>query len=294
MTIPVPFPTSYSTLEGIAVKGESLGKNCICPGCRIRGWLYFTGRRVNRGVIWRDASGHIVFKIIEIPLANCRNCRGRFRVLPIEILPFKIFSLKLIEEYSRTYLVPDEDGPGLRKTVEGKPGDYPRPDYTTLHHWLMFLGEKSLDCPQSSAASSHGTVPRTSSCIPWLPASALIAETTKRLQVGIKRDWTRPVEIPAWKYRTPRRREQLQACARLLSTAARLFPDDPHPLTAWEGKIIEYLNVAGWWFPSSYNCTESKLPRSQPDGLECPQTSKNGRKEANNGPRAPPDGVFSV
>jgi hypothetical protein len=293
VTIPVPFPVSYSTLMVIAVKGESLGENCICPGCRIRGQLYFTGRLVNRGVIWHDDSGHIVFEIIEIPLSHCRNCRGRFRVLPAEILPFKIFSLKLIEEYSRTYLVPDADGPSLRKTVEGKPGDYPRPDFTTLHHWLMFLGEKSLGPLQPSAPSSPGVVPRSSSCIPWLPASALIAESAKRLRVGIKRDWTRPVEIPAGKYRNTHRREQLQACARLLFTADRLFPDEAHPLTAWEGKIIEYLNVAGWWFPSCYNCTESKLSLSQPDGLECPQASKNRKKEASNGPRAPPSGVFS-
>jgi hypothetical protein len=126
-----------------------------------------------------------------------------------------------------------------------------------------------------------------------LPTSALIAETAKRFRVGIKRVWTRPVEIPAWKYRSTDRREQLQACARLLAAAARLFPDDPHPLTAWEGKIVGYLNVAGWWFPDSCACTSSIFAGDNREKITCPQTSKNREKEASNGPRAPPGGVFS-
>jgi len=106
--------------------------------------------------------------------------------------------------------------------------------------------------------------------------------------------WNRPVKIPSWKYKSLPRREQLQACARLLPTASDLFPDDPYPLTAWEGKIIEYLNVAGWWFPSGYACTVTQLSSSRPEVLEYPEHSKSREKEVKNGSRSPPDSVFPV
>jgi hypothetical protein len=105
--------------------------------------------------------------------------------------------------------------------------------------------------------------------------------------------WSRPIKIPAWKYKSPRRREQLQACARLLSTAAYLFPDDLYPLTAWESWIIEYLNVAGWWFPGGNAGTIMQLSPARPDGIRCLATLKPREKEVTNGPRSPPDGVFS-
>ncbi|MFH1037084.1 MAG: hypothetical protein V1789_00250 [PVC group bacterium] len=213
--------------------------------------------------------------------------------MPVEILPYKRFSLPLIEKYCRIYVTPDPDGSSLRGTVDGPPDNGPRPHYTTLHRWLAFLGERVLDRLELSFQSSRGSVPRSSSPIPWLPTSALISESAKRLRTGIKRRWNRPVIIPVWKYKSPRRREQLQACARLLSTASDLFPDDPHSLTAWEGKIIEYLNVAGWWFPNGYACTAKRQDYVRPDGLRCLPTLKQRKNEVNHGPRSPPDGLFS-
>jgi hypothetical protein len=272
-----------------------LGDDCICPGCRVRGRLVFTGNWVNRVIVWPEASDLNKNKdeTIKIVLARCLDCQGRFRVLPAEILPYKRFSLPLIEKYCRIYFTPELDGPDLRKTVAGPPGNYPRPHYTTLHRWLTFLGERILDRLPLSSQSSRGSAPRFSFPIPWLPTSALISESAKRLQTGIKRWWNHPVKIPSWKYKSPRRREQLQACARLLATASHLFPDDPHPLTAWEGKIIEYLNVAGWWFPSGYACTAKRHDHGRPDVLECPANLKKREKEVNHGPRSPPDGLFS-
>jgi hypothetical protein len=175
--------------------------------------------------------------------------------------------------------------------VEGPGDNCLYPHWTTLHRWLTFFGERGLD--RLPLTRSRGTTPRGSFFIPWLPVSALSAESAKRLRRGIKRIWVRPVEIPAWKYRTPRRREQLQACARLLSTAAHLFPDDPYPLTAWESWIVEHLDVAGWWFPSSYACTANITDLGRSEEIRYLRTSKKRKKEANNGPRAPPGGVFS-
>jgi len=233
------------------------------------------------------------YQAIDIALARCRDCRARVRVLPAEVLPYKRYSLPLFEKYCRLYLDSDPAGPGLRKTVAGPCNVYGHPHYTTLHRWTAALGERVLDRLPTRPPASHGPALRSFHSIPRLPTSALVAQSAKRLGRGVKREWNRPVKIPAWKYRSPHRREQLQACARLLATADRLFPDDPHPLTAWEGKLIEYLNVAGWWFPGGYSDTTMQLPAVRPAGVRYPATLKPRKKEANNGPRAPPGGVFS-
>lgn len=234
------------------------------------------------------------YQAIDIVLAHCRDCRGRARVLPAEVLPYKRYSLRLFEKHCRLYLDSNPAGPGLRKTVTGPWDVYGHPHYTTLHRWTAALGERVLDRLPTRPPASHGPASRPSHHIPRLPTSALVAQSAKRLGRGVKREWNRPVKIPAWKYKSPRRREQLQACARLLSTAALLFPDDPSPLTAWESWSIEYLNVAGWWFSSSYSDTTMQHPAVRPSGVRYPATLKPREKEANNGPRAPPDGVFSV
>ncbi|MFH1037810.1 MAG: hypothetical protein V1789_03960, partial [PVC group bacterium] len=86
----------------------------------------------------------------------------------------------------------------------------------------------------------------------WLPSSALVSESAKKINPAIRDRWNRSFKIPAWKYHSSRRRDQLQACARLFDCASFLFPEEPHPLTVWQGKIIEYFHVAGWWFPTGY------------------------------------------
>jgi len=283
--IPVPFPVSHSTLCRLAVKGESLGDDVICPGCRASGRLVFTGSRVARNIIWYGKDGKLVYEEIKVPLACCRNCPGRFRVLPVEIAPRKTFSLPIIEDACRAYVQPDPDGPGLRKAVEGLAGI--SPNYTTLYRWMEGLGERVLDRLQTGGKKA--SFPE-----PWLSTAALISESAKRLNPDIQKRWNRSPKIPSWKYHSSRRRDQLQACARLLDCASFLFPDEPHPLTAWQGKIIEYFHVAGWWFPTGYPCTAIQLSPGRPDGLRYPATLKRRKKEANHGPRSPPDGLFSV
>ncbi len=115
----------------LAVKGELLGLDIICPKCLISGRLSFTSTWVARGIIWYGKDGKLVYEEIKVPLARCRNCRGHFHVLPEEILPYKLFSLPVIEDLCRTYVQPNPDGPGLRKFVDRLSEDHP--DYSTVH-----------------------------------------------------------------------------------------------------------------------------------------------------------------
>jgi len=65
------------------------------------------------------------------------------------------------------------------------------------------------------------------------------------------------------------------------------------PLTAWQGEIIEYFNVAGWWFPTGYNCTGLQHAKAIPDEVISFLISKTSKKEMNHGSRSPPDGLVS-
>ena len=282
--IPVPFPTSYLTLCECAVKGESLGENAICPQCLIPGQLVFTSSLVDRIFIRKIVGGGRDYQGVQIPLAICHNCKSRLRVLPREILPYKHFSLPIIEEHCRLYLQPDPDSPGLRKAVEGPADTYPH--YTTLYRWIEGLGERILDrfhTPPSKAIASEL----------WFPSSALVAESAKIKTPEVREQWRNSFDIPSWKYHSSRRHDQLQACARLFNSADLLFPDNPFPLTVWEGWIIENFNVAGWWFPSGYNCTTFQLSTVDSSPVRYAATRKTAKKEMNYGSRSPPDGLVS-
>ena len=283
--IPVPFPTSYSTLCECAVKGELLSVDIICPKCQTVGGLYFTSSWVLRGIIWYEKNGILIFEKIKIPLAACHGCKGRFRVLPEEILPYKHFSLPAIEDICGGYVQPDPDGPGLRKHIESISGIHP--DHSTVHRWTAGMGERVLD--RFHPVPPEALVPELR-----LPSSALVAESAKRINPIARDRWHQSHEIPSWKYHSLRRHDQLQACARLFDIAGSLFPNELHPLTTWEGKIIEYCNVAGWWFPTGYNCTGLQHAKATPEVVVSFLISKTPKKEINHGSRPPPDGLVQV
>ena len=283
--MPVPFPTSYSQLCILAVKGELLSVDIICPKCQMVGRLFFTSSWVPRGIIWYGKDGKLVFEEIKIPLALCQGCKGRFRVLPEEILPYKHFSLPAIEDICGGYVQPAPDGPGLRKLIDSLSGV--RPNYSTVHRWTKGLGERVLDRFQPGSQKAHFSEL-------WLPSSALVAESAKRINPLARDRWRQSHEIPSWKYHSSRRHDELQACARLFDVAGSLFPNELHPLTTWQGQIIEYFNVAGWWFPSGYNCTTFQLSPGNLYPVRCPATLKPRKKEINHGSRSPPDGLVSI
>jgi len=280
--MPVPFPVSYSKLCLLAVKGELLSIDIICPKCHMVGQLFFTSSWVLRGIIWYGKDGILIFEKIKIPLVICRGCKGRFRVLPEEILPYKHFSLPAIEDICGGYVQPN--APGFRKSVDSISGVHPH--YSTVHRWTEGLGERVLDRFQPGAQKTP--FPKL-----WLPSSALVAESAKRINPGVQDRWRQSHEIPCWKYHSSRRHDQLQACARLFDVAGFLFPNKLHPLTAWQGKIIEYCNVAGWWFPSDYNCMTFQLSTVDSSPVRYAATLKTSKKEMNHGSRSPPDGLVS-
>jgi len=197
--------------------------------------------------------------------------------LPRELLPFKSFSLPVIEEACARYVDADPNGPGLRRTVRGM-GKYASA-HSTLWRWLAGLGERALD---------HGVVQEVPAYHALPPVSSLIAESDKRLGKELGKLWQRHFKIPCWKYQSEKRREQLEACARVLAAARHLFAEPPYPFSEWHGWLIEHLHVAAWAFPAGAPCTELQLTPSESGAVRWAPNSKPAKGDRCHEARSPP------
>ncbi|MHC1590575.1 MAG: hypothetical protein ACXQS8_00645 [Candidatus Helarchaeales archaeon] len=135
------------------------------------------------------------------------------------------------------------------------------PHFTTLHGWLSGLGERSFDRIQSisrkagyfSSGISHDLI----------PTSALIAETSKRLNPELGEFWNQSVDsIENFKYLSEKRLGQLQGTLRILNSADFIFPNTTFSLAGWEKFLCSNFHVMGWGFPSRFDCTAIQLPPS--------------------------------
>jgi hypothetical protein len=196
-----------------------------------------------------DPDGVALYQETPVPLALCEQCQSRIRVLPVEFLPYKTFSLPIIETACNRY---GTSGDGLRKTVEKMPGVAPH--YSTLHGWLGGVGERALDKVQlkhDKAAIGQPSLP---------PTSTLVAETAKKQDLDLINRWnnTNP-PIAFWKYKSLFRKELLQSCLKLLLIAASLFKTSSYPLTMWQHWLMPIFYVPGWLFPSRNLITPIQL-----------------------------------
>jgi hypothetical protein len=167
----------------------------------------------------------------------------------VEFLPRKTYSLPVIEKSCRLYL---GSACGLRKAVEKIKGISPH--YSTLHGWLGALGERALDrVLPSGKRNTRGQHHQP-------PTSSIIAETAKRLDPGLVNRWTeRKPKIAKSKYQSELRKERLQGCHRLLSTAASLFDPLLYPLSRWNHYLLTYFHVPVWGFMSRGSLTAIQL-----------------------------------
>jgi hypothetical protein len=226
-------PQDHDKLVAENVKGNPLGKKVRCSKCGKKGCLCYTGRFVKRSIVVRDDNGNAVHKIIPIPLCKCQCCGGRIRVLPADILPYKTFSLSLIAQSLNKYT---HSKMGLRKTAEDIGGNA-QPDHSTIWHWLKDMGERVSD--RADLSNSHYSLPT---------CSSLIEESARRIDSAIREIWRIIPKIACWKCKSESRRDQLEACARLIDTAKSLFPDNPDPLLQWHRVLMPFFNVPPWCF----------------------------------------------
>jgi hypothetical protein len=137
MPVVVPLERSefLGDINGAGAKVAALIRDERCPRCKAG--LELTGSRVKRQAIGIQGS-----ETLEVPLAHCLGeCGGRFRILPSDLLPGKVFSLEAVEAYAKTYL---RGSRGLRGAVSATRTTVTRPHFTALHGWLGGLGERVL------------------------------------------------------------------------------------------------------------------------------------------------------
>lgn len=236
---------------------------------------------VKRGAVWLLRNRETAFKATPVPMVRCRNCKKRFRVLSRELLPKKTFTLPVIEKGCGEYLKPG--GPALRPVVN-EMGEY-RPAHSTLHRWLGGLGERGLDrSKRMMKGVIHGA-----------PTTAAVAqESAKRLGQNVRRVWNKRFEIAERKYKSQKRREQLEACARVFAVAHHLFPGSRHPLSEWQGWLFVHFHVAAWVFPTGPGCTGMQHAVARQDRVKSPSRLKREKRQASHGPRSPPGSGLEV
>lgn len=125
--MPIPFPGNYDTLCESAGKGVTVPYRGPCLQCDSQGTFVFTGLVVDRGVVNISLSGKFEFMIWLIPLARCSKCGTWARVLPVELLARKIYSVQVIQTAINRYLFSERS---LRKVA----GGIVFPESSGLHH----------------------------------------------------------------------------------------------------------------------------------------------------------------
>jgi len=195
-------------------------------------------------------------------------------VLPIEIAAFKHYTRKVIENGCTAYSDAQLPGITLRRTVAWMgPG---HPNHSTLHGWLGGLGERVLGRLDKVAA---------------LPLCALIAETARHHGGDLTKLWARRYPVVERKYRSERRADQLEGCARVFAAAAHVFLDAAHPLFEWEKELQDRLHVAAWTIPARSGVPSFQQPLPPGSKIQCASSGKDHRKprkEKSHGARSPP------
>lgn len=189
--------------------------------------------------------------------------------------------------------------------------------HTTLHRWCTGLGRRALDRkawastarrsdpkavtssrPRRAAQRRHTATRRRSPRPPSPPlprvprtpptTAALVAESDRRWQAGLLTLWQEPRFIPPWKYRSEKRREQLEACARLLAAADRLFPNSGTSLTDWQLWLLPLFGVFAWTFPTGSPCPRMQHPPPPRSPVHSEGRPKSPAGDATHGSRDPP------
>ena len=188
----------------------------------------------------------------QIVLVRCSRCRGRFRVLPCDVLPRKTYGLVVIEDEIADY---SQGTLRLRQGAWRQLGDR-TPAHTTLHGWIEGLGAHALDRPSGSGGGGA-------------PMSRFVAEAEPRVS-SVRATLSAEVSPDPRRYRSEPRRDRLIAVIRTMALAT-LIAGAPHPHAMAECRRLmwSWSASSSFVFPSRILCTaiehldRSESPRSR-------------------------------
>ena len=215
--------------------------------------LTILGSRVARPVVLLvdDGDGELVAArlVLSIALARCAACKGRFRLLPSDVLPHKRYGLAMIATTAAAHV---EANKSLR-TAAWTTHIGRTPAHATLHAWTEGLGAfvlgRSFGCLRDAQ-----------------PYQAIVAIITSRWS-ALNTKPPRPPQIDPRRYRSEARGERLLAIANVLALAEAVIdiatldvdlPLDQSPLCLWRQLAIGLGACAPFAFRTGFKCTPSE------------------------------------
>jgi len=274
--IPITIPLSYDTYASLYSQGFLDGYLCetTCPkyphdrsSKDPPTALELTNSTVDRTafILEKDEYGidTVVERKIKIALGRCPICKCRCRVLPADILPYKLYSLPVIELAVSLY---NRGDLSLRQAAWDQLYGERTPEHTTLHGWTEGLGAYCMGRTVGEVTFS-------------VPATRILAELELRFS-----QMTSLHSIPVWinpqRYRSQGRLERLEACKRLEIIGTMLDVKNPWKFCELNGLIVSWGNSCGLGFRTGICCTpiehiDSTDVRSWPqistkEPLSCP------------------------
>jgi len=252
--IPITIAVTYATYVCLHSQGLLAGYlgETICPKCSVDcacqqppPALELTNSSVDRSlfIFEKDDEGidTVVKDMARIVLVRCPICKGRFRLLPADILPYKLYSLPVIERSVSLY---NRGDLSLRHVAWGLLDGERTPQYTTLHSWTQGLGAWWLGRPIGEAAF----------CI---PATRIQAELEIRHPQMCSLH-CQPVWINPDRYRSQGRRERLEACKQFEIVGTLIASENPWNFAELNCLIVSWGNSFGLGFKTGINCTAAE------------------------------------
>jgi hypothetical protein len=256
MEAPIPITIAVNNATYICLYSQGLLANylaeTICPKCPVDFTcqqfppsLELTDSTVCRTLykLEKDHEGidTVVKDMARIVLVRCPICKGRFRLLPADIIPYKLYSLPVIECSVSLY---NRGDLALRQVVwDHLYGDH-NPGHTTLHAWTEGLGAWWLGRPMGEVAFS-------------IPATRIQAELEIRHPQMCSLH-CQPVWINPARYRSQGRRERLEACKQFEIVGTPIASENPPNFAELNCLVVSWGNLYGLGFKTGIGCTAAE------------------------------------
>jgi hypothetical protein len=249
--IPITIALTYNTYSSLYSQGllDSYLSETSCPkyphDCCSQGppiALELTRSTVDRTAFLLEKDDYGIDTVVEatvkIALVRCPLCKSRYRLLPADILPFKLYTLPVIELAVSLY---NQGELSLRQVAWVQLYGERTPEHTTLHGWTEGLGAYCLGRTVGEVAFS-------------VPATRIVAELEIRFS-QLKSWHSIPVWINPKRYRSQGRCERLQACKRFEIISTMLEVKNTCKFVELNRLIISWGNWFGLGFKTAICCT---------------------------------------
>ena len=180
----------------------------------------------------------VVEATVKIVLVKCPLCKSRYRLLPADIVPHKLYTLPVIEVSATLYNRGDHS---LRHVTWDLLYGERTPAHTTLHGWTEGLGAWWLGQAIGEVAFS-------------MPASRIQAELEIRCP-QITSLHSQPIWINPQRYCSQGRRQRLEACKRFEIVSTLFACKNACNFVELNRLIVNWGNMFGLGFKTGVCCT---------------------------------------